>query len=86
LLVVKARLVVLKPRRQYLHRHHHRRAKRYAAHVSGKGARYARSHPPHCLLAAFEFEDRSSASKGECELKRLSASQKRPLCLKYFPN
>lgn len=59
--------------------------KRYAAHVSGKGARYTRSHPPQRLLAVFEFEDRSSASKGECELKRLTASQKRALCLQYFP-
>lgn len=60
--------------------------KRYAAHASGKGARYTRSHPPQRLLAVFEFADRSSASKGECELKRLTASQKRALCVRYFPD
>lgn len=60
--------------------------KRYAAHASGKGARYTRSRPPQRLLAVFEFDDRSSASKGEYELKRLTASQKRALCLRYFPD
>lgn len=54
--------------------------KRYAAHVSGKGARYTRSHPPQQVLAVFEFEDRSSASKAEYDMKQLSARQKRALC------
>ena len=31
---------------------------RYAAHKSGKGARYTRSHPPRRLLAAVEYPDR----------------------------
>jgi putative endonuclease len=54
--------------------------KRYAVHVSGKGARYTRSHPPQQLLAVFEYEDRSSASKAEYEMKQLTASQKRAVC------
>lgn len=54
--------------------------KRYAAHVSGKGARYTRSHPPQQVLAVFEFEDRSSASKAEYDMKQLTARQKRALC------
>ncbi|MBS0338364.1 MAG: GIY-YIG nuclease family protein, partial [Proteobacteria bacterium] len=32
---------------------------RYAAHESGRGARYTRSHPPERLLASFEFPDRA---------------------------
>jgi putative endonuclease len=59
--------------------------KRYAAHESGKGARYMRSRPPRRLLAVFEFDDRSSASKAEYEIKQLGAQQKRALCEQYFP-
>ena len=33
-------------------------AARYAAHLSGKGARYTRSHPPRRLIAAIEYADR----------------------------
>jgi len=53
---------------------------RYAAHKSGKGARYTRSHPPKRLLAAFACDDRSAASKAEYRIKRLSACEKRGLC------
>jgi putative endonuclease len=52
-------------------------AKRYAAHVAGRGARYTRSHPPVRLLASFEHADRSSASKAEYSMKQLSAPEKR---------
>jgi putative endonuclease len=52
---------------------------RYAAHVSGKGARYTRSHPPRRLLAAIEYADRSAASKAEYQIKRLSPQDKREL-------
>jgi putative endonuclease len=52
---------------------------RYAAHKSGKGARYTRSHPPRRLLAAIEYPDRSAASRAECQIKRLSARDKREL-------
>jgi len=54
-------------------------AARYAAHVSGKGARYTRSHPPRRLLAAIEYADRSAASKAEYQIKRLSPRDKREL-------
>ena len=50
---------------------------RYAAHTSGKGARYTRSHPPERLLAAVECADRSAASKAEYRIKRLSPRGKR---------
>jgi putative endonuclease len=54
---------------------------RYNAHASGKGARYTRSNPPRRLLAVLEYPDRSAASKAEYAMKRLSAAQKRSLCL-----
>ncbi len=55
-------------------------AARYAAHERGSGARYTRSHPPRRLLASFAHLDRSSASKAEHAIKRLSPSAKRALC------
>ena len=55
-------------------------AARYAAHRSGKGARYTRSHPPKRLLAVFEFANRSAAAKAESAIRRLSHQQKRVLC------
>jgi len=51
--------------------------KRYAAHQTGKGAKYMRSHPPKRLLKVFEFTNRSEASKAEYKIKKLSASEKR---------
>jgi putative endonuclease len=54
-------------------------AARYAAHQSGKGARYTRSHPPRRLLASIEYADRSAASKAEYQIKRLSPEDKREL-------
>jgi putative endonuclease len=54
---------------------------RYAAHASGKGARYTRSHPPACLLAVVEYPDRSRAAQGEHEVKTLSAAEKRAYAL-----
>jgi putative endonuclease len=53
---------------------------RYAAHADGKGARYTRSHPPARLLAAFEYPDRSTATRAESMIKKWSAQQKRTLC------
>ena len=50
---------------------------RYAAHASGKGARYTRAHPPAKLLGFIEYPDRSSASKAEYRIKQLKAAEKR---------
>lgn len=52
---------------------------RYAAHASGKGAKYMRAHPPLRLLARFPYPDRSAASKAEYRIKRLSPQAKRKL-------
>ncbi|AZN35806.1 GIY-YIG nuclease family protein [Iodobacter ciconiae] len=51
--------------------------KRYAAHASGKGARYTRIHPPIKLLAVVEFNDRAAAASTEYTIKQWTAEQKR---------
>lgn len=50
---------------------------RFAAHASGKGARYTRMHPPARLLASVEYPDQSSALKAEYRVKQLKAAEKR---------
>jgi putative endonuclease len=57
-------------------------AARYAAHVSGRGARYTRSHPPRRLLAVVTHADRSAALRAEYAMKRLSRAEKRRFCLR----
>jgi putative endonuclease len=52
-------------------------AARYAAHVSGKGAKYTRANKPRELLLAVRYQDRSTASRAEYEFKQLPAAQKR---------
>jgi putative endonuclease len=49
---------------------------RYAAHVEGRGARYTRANPPLRLIGSKPFADRSTASRAECEIKRLPRSLK----------
>ncbi len=50
---------------------------RFAAHVSGKGARYTRTHPPARVLVSVEYPDRSSALKAEYRIKQLKPVAKR---------
>ncbi len=50
---------------------------RFELHACGKGARYTRSHPPLRLLAVVAFPDRSSASKAEYRVKRMTPADKR---------
>lgn len=52
-------------------------AKRYHAHLTGKGARYTRANPPQALLGAQPFADRSAASRAEYQLKQQTPIQKR---------
>lgn len=52
---------------------------RYAAHASGKGARFTRAFPPVRILKVFACADRSAASKAEYAAKRMTAAQKREL-------
>lgn len=49
---------------------------RYQLHLTGKGARYTRSHPPLRLLMTQPFADRSSALKAEYQFKQLTAAEK----------
>jgi putative endonuclease len=60
-------------------------AARYAAHVSGKGARYTRSHPPKKLIAVIEFPNRSLAAQAEYDLKQLTPDNKRKFAANQFP-
>lgn len=54
--------------------------KRFAAHLSGKGARYTRSRPPKKLMAVVEYPNRSEASKAEFQIKRLRPEKKHEYC------
>lgn len=49
---------------------------RYQAHVSGKGARYTRSHPPLRLLGSRTYDNRAAASRAEWEIKQLPKHRK----------
>jgi putative endonuclease len=49
---------------------------RYQAHVSGKGARYTRSHPPLRLIGSRAYDDRAAASRAEWEIKQLPKHRK----------
>lgn len=53
---------------------------RYAAHASGKGARYTRANPPLRLLVSVAFADRAAASRAEYAVKQLNAAEKRAFC------
>ena len=50
--------------------------RRYAAHASGRGARYTRANPPRRLLGWRAFPDRASASRAEAAIKRLPRADK----------
>jgi putative endonuclease len=49
---------------------------RFAAHQTGKGARYTRANPPVKILASKPYADRSSASMAEALLKKRPRHQK----------
>lgn len=51
-------------------------AARYAAHLSGRGARYTRAHPPLRLLGQRAYPDRASASRAEWAIKQLPRARK----------
>ncbi|SDH48529.1 GIY-YIG nuclease family protein [Propionivibrio dicarboxylicus] len=56
---------------------------RYQAHLSGKGARYTRMHPPQRLLAVIPCSDRSTALAAECRIKALPPAEKRTLASEH---
>lgn len=61
-------------------------AARYEAHCKGTGARYTRSHAPVKLLGFEAHPDRSSASKAEYRIKKLTATEKRRFAAGLLPN
>ena len=58
-------------------------ARRYDAHVAGKGARYTRSHPPRRLAAVLPCANHGAALRAENLAKRLSPAAKRELCRRH---
>ena len=50
--------------------------KRFQEHLSGKGAKYTRSHKPVKIVYTKEFENRSEAQKEEYRIKHLSKEEK----------
>ena len=49
---------------------------RFAAHSSGKGAKFTRSNPPVRVLGAQAFASKSEALKAEAALKKLDRTEK----------
>ena len=60
-------------------------AARFAAHSSGKGAKFTRSNPPVRVLGAQAFASKSEALKAEAALKKLHRSEKLAWVRKYPP-
>lgn len=53
--------------------------KRFQQHVEGKGAKYFRGRQPLEVVHMEQGHDRSSASKREAQIKKLTPEQKRSL-------
>ena len=49
---------------------------RYAAHASGRGARYTRANPPVSLVGSRQYPDKASAARAEWQIRRLPKSLK----------
>ena len=58
--------------------------KRIADHEAGKGAKYTRGRGPFEIVYQEKWLDRSSASKREFEVKKLSRSEKENLLKKQM--
>lgn len=56
--------------------------RRFAEHIAGTGAKYTRARKPLLILGTIAFEGRSEASRAEAAMKRLSAADKRAICLR----
>jgi len=60
-------------------------AARFAAHSSGKGAKFTRSNPPVRVLGAQAFASKSEALKAEAALKKLGRTEKLAWARTYAP-
>lgn len=55
-------------------------ARRYRLHLSGKGAKFTRSHPPEAIAAAWYCGEKTAAAKVEYAIKKsLTRGQKEAL-------
>ncbi|MDO8422516.1 MAG: GIY-YIG nuclease family protein [Parvibaculum sp.] len=52
---------------------------RFKAHVSGRGAKFTRAYPPRRIAFVEPHVDRSTASKAEYAIKKLTPDAKRKL-------
>lgn len=52
---------------------------RFQAHLSGKGAKFTRMHPPLEMRVIYHCLSRTDASRLEVKIKRLKTEQKRQL-------
>jgi putative endonuclease len=60
-------------------------AARFAAHRSGKGAKFTRSNPPVQVLGARAFASKSEALKEEAALKKLGRAERLAWARKCAP-
>jgi putative endonuclease len=60
-------------------------AARFAAHSSGKGAKFTRSNPPVRVLDAQAFASKSGALKAEAALKKLDRTERLAWAQKCAP-
>jgi putative endonuclease len=57
--------------------------KRFQAHLSGKGAKYTKSHKPVKIVYVKEFETKNEAMKEEYRIKKLTKTEKLKLISTY---
>lgn len=58
---------------------------RFAAHASGRGAKFTKGFPPRRVLFQAEFPDRATASRAESDFKKLSTAEKRRFVKTHTP-
>ena len=58
---------------------------RFRAHMSGKGARYTRAHPPLRILGMRTYADRAAASRAEWQIKQMPREHKLTWLLRAEP-
>lgn len=79
------RLYAALQRRFSLYRYATDIERRFAEHVSGRGAKYTRSHKPVAILYREETADRSAALRREAEIKKLAREEKLKLISEGTP-
>lgn len=57
--------------------------RRFAAHRSGRGAKYTRSHPPLAVVYCEQCADKGEALRREAAIKKLPHERKQKLAEEY---